>query len=111
MGWNRIVKALREVLSGVEARGQQDYVREIQRLERELEIVRAKRAKEKAEFHTRHTIMESVPPHGGMSLTEVDRRLADLQRIRQDRLEAEERAYERQISELEQQVRKRFGHE
>lgn len=109
MGWGRIVKALREVLSGARARGQEDYVREIQRLERELEIVRAKRQKEKVEFHARHAILTTVPQQGGMSLAEVDRRLGNLRRIRDNRLEAEELAYERQIRELEEQVRKRFG--
>jgi hypothetical protein len=109
MGWGRVVKALREVLSGARARGQQDYVREIQRLERELEIVRAKRAKENAEFHARHAILNTVPQKGDMTLAEVDRRLGNLRRIRDNRLEAEELAYERQIRELEEQVRKRFG--
>ena len=43
-----------------------------------------------------------------MPLVEVDRQLANLQRIREDRLEAEERGYERQIHELERQVQERF---
>jgi hypothetical protein len=114
MGWGRIFKALREVLSGARAGGQalsspEDYLREIQRLQRELEIVRAKREKEKKEFHARHTLLNTVPQEGGMPLAEVDRRLTNLQRIRDNRLQAEELAYERQIRELEAQVRRRFG--
>ncbi|MFQ5960562.1 MAG: hypothetical protein ACE5MG_04140 [Candidatus Methylomirabilales bacterium] len=116
MGWGRIFKALREVFSGARVRGQalsspEDYFREIQRLQRELEIVRAKREKEKAEFHARHTILNTVPQEGDMPLAEVDRRLTNLHRIRDNRFQAEELAYERQIRELEEQVRKRFGHE
>jgi hypothetical protein len=88
----------------------QEYQHEIQRLQHELETVRAKREKEKAEFLDRHTILDTVPRHGGMSLEDVDQRLQNLRRIRDGRLEAEERAYERQIRALEQQLQERFGH-
>lgn len=114
MGWGRIFKALREVFSGARPRGYalsapEDYVREIQRLQREIEIVRAKRKKEQAEFHGRHTILNRAPQEGDMPLAEVDRRLTNLHRIRDNRFQAEELAYERQIRGLEEQVRKRFG--
>ena len=39
----------------------------------------------------------------------MDRRLENLRRIRQERLKAQEEACERQIRELEQQLRERFG--
>ncbi|MEE9124124.1 MAG: hypothetical protein V3U14_06485 [candidate division NC10 bacterium] len=114
MGWGRIFKTLEGILSGGRTRrhtgpgSPEEYSREIQRLKQELETVRAKREKEKAEFLARHMILGKVPPEGGMPLAEVDRQLANLQRIREDRLEAEERGYERQIHELERQVQERF---
>lgn len=121
MGWGRIFTALGGVLSGLRVhraarlgkrRGlgsPQEYQREIQRLRDELETVRAKREKEKEEFLGRHAILGKFPPNEEMPLAEVDRQLANLQRIREDRLQAEERSCERQIRELEQQVRERFG--
>lgn len=118
MGWGRMFKTLGEILSRARARprkGQglgspQEYQHEIERLRHDLETVRAKREREQAEFLARHTILGKVPPHGGMSLEDVDQRLENLRRIRDGRLEAEERAYERQIGELEQQLQERFGH-
>lgn len=89
-------------------RSPEEYRREIQRLARELEAVRAKRAREKAAFHARHTILEQYPPNGGMSLAEADRRLANLHRIREKRMLGEERAYEQQIRELEQEAQEAF---
>lgn len=115
MPWERLFKALQQVFSGARARegafsSPEDYAREIQRLREELAIVRAKREREKAEFLARHTILDRVSPHGGMPLEEVDRRLGNLQRIRDDRLKAEQEAYERQIRELDRQAQQLFGH-
>lgn len=114
MPLGRVFEALRRTFASEQVGGHalnspEDYAREMQRLQRELEIVREKRERERAEFHARHRILGSVPPHGGMSLTEVEQQLANLQRIRQDRLEAEARAYEGQIGELARQARERFG--
>lgn len=85
------------------------YQREIRRLEAELEAVRAKRRREEAVFRDRHGIIREYPRAGGMSFEEVDRRLANLKRIRDDRLRAEELAYDRQIRELRRLVQDRFG--
>lgn len=114
MALERLFKAIRQVLSGPQARGRafnspEEYSREIRRLREELEIVRAKREREKTEFLARHTILNDAPPGGGMPLEDVDRRLVNLQQIRDDRLKNEEQAYERQIRELERQARELFG--
>lgn len=85
------------------------YRREIQRLEAERERLRAALKQQQAAFQARHTILDQFPQEGGIPLAEVDRRLENLRRIRQERLEAQEEACERQIRELEEQLRKRFG--
>ncbi len=87
----------------------EEYQREVGRLRGELERVRAKREKEKAEFDARHRILGQYPSDAEIPVAEVDRQLANLRRIREDRLETEERAYERQIQELERQAEERFG--
>lgn len=85
------------------------YEREIKRLQGELETVRAKRERERADFQARHSIVRQDPQNGGIRSGDVDRRLANLQRIRDNRLSTEEQEYERQIHELERQVQERFG--
>ncbi len=122
MGWGRWWSALSERLSrardrlvarfpeGLTLRSREDYEREIQRLQRELETVRAKRERERSEFQARHGIIQEYPSNGGMPAGELDRQLANLHRIRTERLLAEEHAYAQQIRELERQFRDRFGH-
>lgn len=87
----------------------EEFEREIRRLKGEVEAVRAKRQKEKAAFDARHSILGQYATDTEISIAEVDRQLANLRRIREDRLTAEERAYQRQIQELEHQVQERFG--
>lgn len=104
--WTRIVARFRPQrgLGSLE-----QYQCEIRRLEGELKTVRARREKERAEFRARHRILDQYSPDQAMPLAEVDRQLANLRRIREDRLQAEERAYEQQIHELERQIQERFG--
>lgn len=94
---------------GPALRSPDEYEREIKRLQGELETVRAKRERERADFQARHSIVRQSPQNGGMPVGEVDRQFANLRRIRENRLSTEEREYERQIHELERQVRERFG--
>ena len=83
--------------------------REIQRLEAERERLRAALREQQAALQARHTILDQFPPEGAIPLAEVNRRLENLGRIRQERLKVQEEACERRIRELEQQLRKRFG--
>lgn len=83
--------------------------REIQRLEAERERLRAALREQQAALQARHTILDQFPPEGAIPLAEVNRRLENLARIRQERLKAQEEACERRIRELEQQLRKGFG--
>lgn len=94
---------------GPALRSPNEYEREIKRLQGELETVRAKRERERADFQARHSIVRQDPQNGGIRSGDVDRRLANLQRIRDNRLSTEEQEYERQIHELERQVQERFG--
>jgi hypothetical protein len=82
--------------------------REIQRLEAEVERLQAALREQQAAFQARHTILGQFPSEGGIPLAEVDGRLENLRRIRQERLRAQEEACKRQISEREQ-LRRRFG--
>jgi len=83
--------------------------REIQRLEAERERLRTALREQQAAFQARHTILDRFPAEGGIPLAEVDRRLENLGRIRQERLKVQEEACEGRIRELEQQLRRRFG--
>ncbi len=121
MGWEQWWNTLAGILSrardrlvarfpeGLALGSPEEYEREIKRLRGELETVRAKRERERGEFQGRHGILHQYPTNGGMSLGDVDRQLTNLLRIRENRLTAEEREYERQICELERLVRERFG--
>ncbi len=121
MDWGRWFKALMGSLLRGRARwiarrqhetgpsSPEAHRREIQRLEAERERLRAALKEQQAAFQARHTILDQFPSEGSIPLAEVDRRLENLRRIRQERLKAQEEACERQIRELEQQLRKRFG--
>ncbi|MFQ5801965.1 MAG: hypothetical protein ACE5JQ_03595 [Candidatus Methylomirabilales bacterium] len=104
--WVRIVALLqaRQGLGSLE-----EYQREIGRLRGKVESVRAKREKEKSEFAVRHRILDQYPSDAETPVAEVDRQLANLRQIREDRLEAEEQAYKQEIRELERQAEERFG--
>lgn len=121
MVWERWWNAMAGILSrardrlvarfpeGPALRSPNEYEREIKRLQGELETVRAKRERERADFQARHDIARQDPQNGGIPLAEVDHRLVNLRRIRENRLSTEEREYERQIRELERQAQERFG--
>ena len=121
MDWGRWFKALMESLLRGRARWiarRQDetgpsspeaHRREIQRLEAERERLRAALKEQQAAFQARHTILDQFPSEGSIPLAEVDRRLENLRRIRQERRKAEAAACARQIRELEQHLHERFG--
>jgi hypothetical protein len=117
MGWGRWFRTLRGRLLRGCARRQDEtgpgspaaHQREIQRLEAERERLQATLQEQETAFEARHTILNQFPSEGGIPLAEVDRRLANLRRIRQERLEAQKEACEQQLRERGAQLRKQVG--
>ncbi|MDZ4339625.1 MAG: hypothetical protein U1B94_05330 [candidate division NC10 bacterium] len=85
------------------------YRSEIRRLEGEREALRVRRGEEEAAFDARHAIRDQFPHDGGLPPAEVERRLANLRRVREERLKAQEEACERKIRALERELEERFG--
>jgi hypothetical protein len=111
MGWGRWFRTL----TGRIARRQDETgpgspeAHEIQRLEAERERLQAALREQETAFQARHTILNQFPSEGGIPLAEVERRLENLRRIRQERLEAQKEACEQQLRERGEQFREQVG--
>lgn len=121
MGWRRWLVAVTGILSVAGAklatrlrasrdlRSPEDYRGEIQRLQDEIKALAVRRAREAAEFQDRRAIMDAHPKAGGIPAAELERRIQNLWRVREERLRVQEAACQRRIAELTHELQERFG--